>query len=265
MRKRWFILVGAAIGAAGLVAAWPTPPPSGGIRGIPRGGALWLATYNLNFERPDFGTVSAVAALDADLIFLQETHPQWASMLADRLGDAYPFRRFVDDAAAGGLGVLSRYPVDSLEISAPQQAKFPAACMRFTTPLGEFSVLHLHLLPPLSESGSLLRGYFSTPPQRLRELEEHLRCGDGRFDVVLGDLNEGAGPTTEHLAASGFLEAQRAFGPVEPTWSWELPLGVIRGRPDHIFVAEGLEVAAVQVVLSKGASDHHPLVAQVFR
>ena len=261
--RRRHLLLGAVlgIGAAVTAWAWPPAPPSGALRGAPHPDGIWIATFNMNFERLDPDTVAAVAALEADVVFLQETHAGWQAQLAALT--SHPHQRFLDAPAEGGMGVISRFPLGPLVVSAPAEARFPATCLDVETPRGTLSALHLHLLPPLSADGSLLVGYHTTPAQRLAELEAHLGCGSGQHDLVLGDLNEGEGPTTARLAAAGFAEVQRALGPPEPTWRWETGLVPLRGRPDHIFTGPRLHVAAAQVVLDSGASDHHPLRAQV--
>ena len=272
IRRRYLLglglLAGLAAGAVWLVL--PSPPPSGRLRGTPRPDGLWVATFNLNFERPDAATVAAVAALDADVVFLQETHADWEARLTAGLPpDRWPHRRFLHAPAEGGMAILSRYPLSNVAQSHAPGGRFPAACLTVTAPQGPLSALHLHLHPPLSEEGSLLTGYFSTPPRRRAEVEAHLQgCGGrgGRFDLVLGDLNEGEGPSTAWLATvAGLTEAQPRLPPVEPTWRWETAVSTLRGRPDHVFVGAGLHIAAVQVVLDSGASDHHPLRVQVYR
>jgi len=263
--RRRYLLLGALIGlgacGAELAGVFWTAPPSGVLRGVPDPDGLWVATFNMNFERVDASTVAAVAALEADVIFLQETHADWQAQLSSL--SSHPHQRFVSAPAEGGLGVVSRLPLGEVVVSSPPGVRFPGACLDVETPQGRLSVLHLHLLPPLSDSGSLLVGYLSTPEGRLAELVAHLGCGGGGHDLVLGDLNEGEGLTTARLAAEGFTEAQRAIGPPEPTWGWDAGPGTLRGRPDHVFVGPRLEATAAQVVLRGGASDHHPLRVQV--
>ena len=261
-RRYWLALCGLAFLAglallAGSVLSGPSDvAPTGERRGRPSPGGLWVATFNLNYELVDPATARALDAVEADVRFVQESHPAWEALLP-----ASEHRFFLEHPAEGGMGVLSRLPVH-IELSDPEGVHFPASCVVVETADGPLRVLHLHLLPPLSEDGSLLEGYFTTPPARLDELRAHLaQCPAP--DLVLGDLNEGDGPSTRHLEELGFVEAQRAVGEPDSTWSWPVGPLTLRGRPDHIFVGPRLEVRATQVHLERGASDHHPLRAQV--
>lgn len=268
IRKRHIL---AACGCAAAVwCVWSLlsdSPPSGALRGSPEPDGTWVATFNVNFERVSPETVSALLALDADVVFLQETHGDWRSIIEQSpLVLAYPHRFFLDRPSEGGMGVLSRHPLRDVSVSEPSVVQFPAVCLRVDTPTGALAVLSLHLLPPLDEQGSLWWGYWTTPPQRLAELEHHLSCGGlGPFDLIVGDLNEGEGPTLSALEDAGFVESQRVHSPPEPTWHWDVGALVLRGRPDHILVSDALRVAAVQVVTAQGASDHAPLRVQVAR
>jgi endonuclease/exonuclease/phosphatase (EEP) superfamily protein YafD len=261
MRRRHLLLGAALLFGLSIALAWPLPPPSHALRGTPTEDGLWVATFNMNFERLDPATVAAITRIEADVIFLQETHADWQAQLSAL--SSHPHQHFIPAPAEGGLGVVSRHPIDLVSTSSPEGVRFPGACLDIEAPQGRLSVLHLHLLPPLSDSGSLAVGYWTTPQNRLTELKSHLRCGGGDFDLVLGDLNEGDGPSIDHLSAAGFVESQRALKPVESTWRWETGLGTLRGRPDHIFVGPRLRATAAQVISDSGASDHHPLRVQV--
>ena len=125
---------------------------------------------------------------------------------------------------------------------------------RFT--IGELDILHVHLHPPLDEDGGLVVGYFTTSDARTQELMHHLRGAPP--DLVLGDFNEGEGPAVSRLEAFGMRQAQAAWPPLELTWRWDTGTTELVGRPDHVFVAPRLRVAAVQV-MQRGGSDHRPL------
>lgn len=255
VRRRYRLLMVGGLGLVGLGVAWqPDGPPTGVQRGEPVGDGLWVGTFNVNFEYVDPSTAAVVEG--ADVWFLQETHAAWEALLPEA-----PYRSFTRHEREGGMGVLSRFPVLAVP-SAPAGVHFPGSCVEVDTPGGLLRVLHLHLLPPLSEDGGLLEGYLATPPARLAELDAHLVACPSP-DLVLGDLNEGDGPSTARLAELGFVESQVALGAPDTTWSWSTTLGTLRGRPDHVFVGPRLRLYAVQVGLERGASDHHPLRAQV--
>ncbi|MBX3271202.1 MAG: endonuclease/exonuclease/phosphatase family protein [Sandaracinaceae bacterium] len=229
---------------------------AGVTRGAPSDRALWVLTYNVNFERPDDATVAAIEEADADLVFLEETHERWEASIRARLGARYPHVTFRHAPAEGGLAILSRYPFAEVRHGLAEGGAFPSWRVTVATPLGALDVLLVHLHPPLDEDGRLVTGYFTTSERRLRELRAHL--GARAPDLVLGDFNEGEGPALEHLAALGLRDAQRAWPPVEDTWSWDVGATELVGCPDHVFVGPALAITAVQV-MPRGGSDHRPL------
>ena len=245
-----------ALAACGDEAA----PVYGATRGAAPDGALWVMTYNVNFEMPSDATVEAIREADADVVVLQETHEDWEARLARGLGDAYPHTLFRHAPAEGGMAILSRYAVEEVAYLPSPAGAFPAWCVSLETPLGALDVLAVHLHPPLDEDGRLLVGYFTTGGTREAELRQHLRCFESTPDLVLGDFNEETGDAVRHLEALGLRQAQVAVGPPERTWTWITGGVELEGRPDHIFFGPALAARAVQVV-PRGASDHRPLRA----
>jgi len=240
-----------------LFAGCGSEPPArapGQLRGAPSDDALWVVTYNVNFERPSEVTVAAIEAAGADLVFLQETHEAWEQAIEELLD--YPHVEFRHDEAEGGMAVLSRVPFEIRRHGRAPQSAFPSTRLVAHTPLGALDVLHVHLHPPLDEDGSLVVGYFTTSTRRYDELVHQLR---GRTpDLVLGDFNEGEGPAIEHLESLSMAQAQTTLGPPERTWTWDAGATELEGRPDHVFAGRALRVTGVQVLL-RGDSDHRPL------
>jgi endonuclease/exonuclease/phosphatase (EEP) superfamily protein YafD len=61
--------------------------------------------------------LDSILAEDADVLLLQEVTSSTASILSGRLAEAYPYQILQAGAQASGMGVLSRYPIESLDIS----------------------------------------------------------------------------------------------------------------------------------------------------
>ncbi len=230
-------------------------PATGRVRGAASDDALWVLTYNVNFERPSDATVAAIEEADADLVFLQETHEDWERAIRARLEARYPHLAFHHAPNEGGMAILSRHPFRERRHEIARGGAFPGWRGAVQTPLGELDVLHVHLHPPL-EDGSLVVGYFTTSDHRSRELLHHV--GGGVPDLVLGDFNEGQGPAVAHLEALGMRDSQAEWPPLEQTWTWDTGTTELVGRPDHVFAGPDLRVASVQVML-QGGSDHRPL------
>lgn len=234
-----------------LVAACaPTPVPASD------GPGLRLLTYNVNFERLDPATVDAIAAADADVVFLQETTAPWESAIRARL--SYPTMLFRSHDPDGGMAILSRWPVAEQAWMDSPVGAFPAWCVVIESPLGPLRALHVHLHPPLDENG-LLSGYFTTGGKRRAEIEAYLPCLP---DLAVGDFNEESGDAVSMVEARGLRDAAGAT-PTR-TWRWETSFGELQGRPDHVFVGPGIGVRKVEV-LETGASDHRPLRVELQR
>ncbi len=223
-----------------------------------------LVTYNVEQSARDAEvTADVIAQAGADLVLLQETTPVWEQVLRARFGSVYPHLVFHHHhRGSGGLAVLSRTPiVDDLLL--PAVVWFPAQRVVVATAIGELEILHVHLRPSVDQ-GDWVRGWFTTPPIRRREIAAfwpHLRRD--RPVVVAGDFNENAltGLALAFLAEQGLTRV-----PTGPTWSFH---GRHAGRDvdleidlDHVVIDRGL-VARSAAVLPGGASDHRAVVIEL--
>lgn len=225
-----------------------------------------MVTYNVNFGIPgDAETIGAIAAADGDVVLLQETNRTWEAALIRALGDRYPFRRFEHRPAAGGAGVLSKHPIDSIEILEPTAAGawFPAMRIVVRTEAGPVQLLNVHLRPQVSDSGSFVSGYFSTPPIREREIAGYAdELEPDLPTLIAGDFNEStSGDATELLTDRGFVDALHEFAPGADTWRWTTSVGSIESSLDRVLYrpADGLEPIRAEVI-ERGRSDHLPVV-----
>ena len=258
-RSRWSRPV--PLLAALVVACGPAPraarPPDSGEP------ALRVMSYNVNFGLAgDPQAVAGIRAAGADVVFLQETNTEWEWALRAGLGDLYPTLEFVDRPAAGGMGLLSRWAVVEAEVlDPPAEGWFPAWRVVLATPLGPVQFLGVHLHPQISESGSVLSGYFTTGDNRLAEIRAHLaRLDPGLPTLLLGDFNETCGgDALEHLAELGYSSALDRFDPGRETWRWTTSVGSISFQFDHLVHDPRLEPLEVRV-LEEGRSDHLPVL-----
>jgi endonuclease/exonuclease/phosphatase (EEP) superfamily protein YafD len=236
-----------------------TPPPA------PTGPSLVVGSYNVNFGLAgDPSTLEAIAALDADALFLQETNEGWEESLGARFAADYPHQAFKHCCRAGGLGVLSRHPFEGREYVHPEGAWFPAWRVVADTPIGRLQVINVHLRPNFSDSGSVVSGVFTTPSVRLAEIERYAQLLEpGLPALVVGDFNESyEGLAVLHLRDLGMTSALAERFGLAPTWRWSTPLGQLRKQFDHIVVGPELTTLAVEV-LEQGNSDHFPLRARL--
>jgi vancomycin resistance protein VanJ len=221
-----------------------------------------LATYNLNYSNPDpRGSLDAIAAADADVVLLQEITAGWQRALADRFAAQYPTHIFrLHRRNAGGLAVLSKYPIGGEEMLAPPEGGwFPAQRMVVTSPFGECELLHVHLRPAL-DHGSWISGFMTTPPVREQEIKSYWKALAHALPVIVaGDFNED--PSGLALA---FLEQQgmtRLVTSGPRTWHYEEDAwDVLKMDLDHIVISPEL-AAHDPRVLDAGTSDHRPVIA----
>ncbi|NUO52754.1 MAG: endonuclease/exonuclease/phosphatase family protein [Polyangiaceae bacterium] len=228
--------------------------------------SIEVMTYNLNYGLAgDRETLLAIASEDPDVVFLQETTDAWESELVRELGGRYPHKAFRHCCGAGGLGVLSKFPIEEREyLDPPDGGWFPAWRFIVHAPIGTFQALAVHLRPQLSESGSFLGGVFVTPPIRLAEIETYFPKLDPALPtLVAGDFNEnGRGRAIRFLEDRGMVSALPAASGSAPTWRWNTSLGEIREQLDHLVFDQRLVVTNVRVI-ERGNSDHLPVVATV--
>lgn len=224
---------------------------------------LRLLTYNVEYSGKDAAvTLDAIASADADLVLLQEVTPAWERAMRARFA-SYPHLAFHASTGTGGLAALSRLPIRSDHLL-PAIDWFPAQHLVLDTDLGPLQVLNVHLRPMI-EGGDPVRGFFSTPPIRLREIQAFsLALVPDLPTIVAGDFNEEAhGSALAHLESLGIRRVETG---TTPTWEFH---GNFRGNDihlrlhlDHVALSSHL-VATDATVLLAGASDHRPVLATI--
>ena len=74
---------------------------------------LTVLTYNVNFGLAgDETTLQTLTGTDADLVLLQETTPEWETVVRARVKTTWPYQTWHHSAGAGGLAVLSKRPFE---------------------------------------------------------------------------------------------------------------------------------------------------------
>ncbi|MCK5797224.1 MAG: endonuclease/exonuclease/phosphatase family protein [Deltaproteobacteria bacterium] len=244
-----------ALGACSTSLSHPVDPRPGEV-------VLRIATYNVNYGLAgDRATMEAIIATKADVIVLQETTPAWQRALKPQLPKTYKYIQFRHNRGAGGMAVISRYPIIRQSyISAPTRW-FPGWRIELKTPLGRVQVLQVHLHPMVSDSGSWVSGYFTTSDERLKEISAYVSHLDPKIPtLVLGDFNESGGDAISLLKRRGFKDAVHEFNADDETWRWQTSVGKITLALDHVFYSPQLRPLRCDI-LKRGRSDHLPVVA----
>lgn len=252
-----------ASGLTACLAGSPGPPATAPAR------ALTVATYNLNYGLAgDPETLAAARATRADVLLLQETSPAWVRALRDAFAASHPHHCAAASARpAGGMLILSRFPLRDCRVSPSALGWFPAQAAVVEAPGGALRVINLHL-KPVVQDGSLLLGLFVTHAQRAREMRAHLgRLLEPDPPVILGgDFNEAARGGLGVLEVRGFVSVLPRFFPSASTWGWPLGAMPLEKRLDHLVIREDGPLRCVDArVLGAGRSDHRPVVGRFVR
>lgn len=223
--------------------------------------ALTLLTYNVEYNNPTPRvSLDAIAAADADVVLLQEVTHDWERAILAQLGAQYPHHVFrLSPHGPSGMAVLSKRAI-LVEQVLPSPVYAFAQRLEIDAPFGAVQILNVHLRPAI-DRGSWVRGYFTTPPLRRREIEtfwKHVRRGVPT--IVAGDFNEEPGDVLAFLGKKGLV---RVVPKGPRTWRY-----IVGGREvmamdiDH--VAVGRELAGRDAkVIDAGTSDHRPVVVTI--
>jgi len=232
-----------------------------GITYAGKDSTITLLTYNVNFGRTDPGVVKILDTLDADIVCLQETTPDWENLLRKNMSQKYSHILFKHCCRAGGLAVLSKFAIKKDTYISNDIGWFPGWWLLFDTPLGEIQVLNLHLKPGINEKGKagfLAREFFKAQKLHIKELTLFMTYLNPDIPaLILGDLNENDKSRAMKWLRKkmGYTDALRLFDKNSRTWEW----GILRGRYDHILFDNTLKCTHTKVY-HQGVSDHFPVV-----
>ncbi len=269
--------------AGALLTLIAAAPPASADRGsaVP----LRIATYNIHAGTGSDGVfdldrqATALRALDADVIGLQEVDVHWgarsgdldvAGELARRLGMRVSFAPIysLDPVTAQGprreygVAVLSRFPVraaanhEITRLSTQDEDPVPAPAPGF----GEVT-LKVRGVPVQVFVTHL--DYRADPAVRVAQVADTRRimareraARPGARQVLLGDFN--AGPSAPELGPL-WRELRDAAAGAPGTYPAADPVK----RIDYVAVGRGVRVRGVSVPEEAVASDHRPVVAEL--
>lgn len=229
-----------------------------------------IQSYNVTAERfSDAATVEAVGQANADIVCLQETGREWRPVLERRYAERYPYMLFGASEGAGGLAVLSRFPLtDEGEMESPNGANphwHPAWSVTADTGREGIRILHVHLRAILSGRDTDTEAYFTVDEDH--ELE--MRTFASQFDMtvprslVVGDFNEEPdGPAVRYVEGHGYSNVLPLYHPGQPTWYEPSLGGQLNKTLDHILF-DGTFSPLNSWALRAGNSDHIPVLAHL--
>ncbi len=228
---------------------------------------LTAMTFNILYRNHDTQAVTtAIAAVQPDLLGLQEVTPAHARWFAETFAADYPYMVFRVDEPEAGVALLSRYPIMQVTRFAlpPRNLALHAVVDVAGTPL---HVLVVHLSPN--------RALRTLSPDIAPVAREYYQLKATEVQLVLAELREVQGPhlvlcdcnLTETSAAYAQLAAVVQDSFQEAGWGLGLtsqgpglPLRV--QRIDYIWHSPDLVIETAYVGPAAG-SDHRSVVAHL--
>ena len=213
---------------------------------------IWLLNVNFNsraYER----TLRAAREADADILVLMEVSQRWMAAFSE-LQARYPHGRAMTLERGFGIALLSRLPLEHIEIRAIGHANLPSVIARLAVGGRPLTLVGTHPLAPQNARFTRLRN---------GQLQEIARFAASQPDavMVLGDLNTTSWSPAfrDALRLSRLQDSRHGFG-IHATWPawlgrWGVPI-------DHGLVSSHLMVHRRRVGPNVG-SDHLPLLLDV--
>jgi vancomycin resistance protein VanJ len=253
-----------------VVAAGCGEPPLTPVAPTPGAPDFKVMSYNIELtSASEPTTLAAIGASHADILALQEVTHDTEAILRERYAAEYPHQLFHSAGGAGGLAVLSRFPLLDLGIRPGPGGWHPAWHVEAKLPGLRVQLLNLHLRSLFSADSGILRSYLDTDRDHLRQIEDFTAAFDAEpagaeiSRIVLGDFNEGPdGPAITYLEARGFSNILPAFHPGQPTWRFRSVGDQLETTFDHILYDESLRPLNAWVE-PRGSSDHLPVLAHL--
>jgi endonuclease/exonuclease/phosphatase (EEP) superfamily protein YafD len=201
-------------------------------------------------------TAALLAQIDAvqpDIVILQEMSPPWLQAMRG-LVDRYPYSVAEAQESAFGIGMFSKFPLESARIVYAPPNDLPE--IRALLVVGEHKIrfVSAHPMPPIGVASIEARN------QQLAALGKEVGEMQGSI-VLVGDLNITMWAPTYLMfeESTGLRNARKGFGLV-PTFPVFLP---IAGIPiDHVLVSNDIAVTEFRTGAKTG-SDHYPVVVSL--
>lgn len=240
--KRWAVLL-LALPLPWLTASTPAPA------GDPQAQVFAVASANVHLDSRNTQALATWLAQEKpDVVVLLEVSPGYAQGL--RTLHDYPFQQIVAQDSPFGIAVLSRHPLQQVEVIEDAQgiAHIEAQLQWRGQPVG---IIALHPMPPLTPQ------YHRVRNAKLAALAKHATASDIPT-VLAGDLN--ATPWSSAFSGLAQLGLRRASGLVA---TWPAVLQGVLGLPiDHVLVTQHWAVVARKVGPQLG-SDHLPVLVHL--
>lgn len=261
------LLVGLALPLLAFVALFGAlfVPPAARLRPQAHGPALTVMSFNLLWSNQRYDDIAqAIQSVDPDIIGFQEATSKTIAALLPRLAGKYPYNTFAAYSPSRSVGVLSRWPLDS--VSALPNPPLERA-LRVTLRVGDhpLTVVVAHLAPnnmlgyPLDQFTTLTAERYATRDAESRYLQQDIQAR-AEPALLLCDCNMTDTSETHAILSvalrDSFQEAGWGLGHTLSGGGIPFPAQ----RVDYIWHTKELIAIAARVG-PDGGSDHRPIVA----
>lgn len=227
-----------------------------------------IKTYNVETGGEGHAsTIKAIGTDDADIVCLQETTPQYETVIRAKLSAQYAYQIYqhnLPDQGAAGMAVLSHFPIIDGGWHPGPNGWHPAWHLFVQTPAGTIQILNVHLRSMFDGKGNAASSYLKVGEDHLDEIALFMKSCAGDYPtLVVGDFNEGpGGRAVEYLEARGFRNALPLFRPGQYTWRHPSVANQMAQTLDHILFDDSFAPLNAWAI-DAGASDHIPVVAHL--
>ncbi len=263
LRAPWvalWLMPGAIAFAVWFGPLWiPTPTPDAS------GPSFTAATYNvLGFMADPDQTFAVIAAMDADIVALEELRPMLEGKVRDELSDRYPYQVSKVIQGFDGYALLSRYPIlDShveLDIDFEHVDLAQPRYLRAVLDVDGHTVV-VYVLHPSIPRFEIGKTYDETALTAQIDHLAGLIAAESDPVLLLCDCN--TSPIARPYAAldavldDSFRERGWGMGNTHPADPFPFL------RIDYVWHSAGITALEARVWPDAGTSDHHPLWARL--
>jgi endonuclease/exonuclease/phosphatase family metal-dependent hydrolase len=246
-----------------LTSACTAPAPVTARAPTPGADHFTVMTYNVHKDRSrDPRTIDAIGAPNADIVCLEEVTHAWADTVRQRYASQYEYMLFAPKENAGGLAVLSHFPLEDHGVIPVPGDLHPGWVVHVVTPTTRVQLIAVHLRSLFNGTRDWVSNYFATGRDHIAETRLFFDHASSDLPtIVAGDFNESPnGSAVELLEGRGFQNVLPMFKPGQFTWKGKL-LGYDM-MIDHVMIDRSFEPLDGWVERN-GNSDHFPVIAHV--
>jgi endonuclease/exonuclease/phosphatase (EEP) superfamily protein YafD len=256
-QRRWN-WSGAMLACAALNAVWIAPYVPIGPKAAVAATAvpevrLKIMSSNVYFHNSQtYRLLDVVREESPDVLVVIEYAHDWAARVGADLRATYPYHIEAPAPGAGGIGLFSRYPLETADVFLLGVTRAIEARLR--TPNGPLTVYGIHTRSPTSARRGAHRN------RQLDLLADRLAKVQGPV-AVIGDLN--ITPYSpfyrRFIERTGYVDTR--MGRTLST-SWPTYLPVLAIPIDHCIVSPDVTILAHRRMHGVG-SDHYPILAEI--